>query len=92
MINNQIQSPVTGKNSVMSGHGSEESKKEAGKQQGGLFKLLMSSVQGGELSGKKGKSSGANILGGNLTLNTSKEGEGKCIFWRGQEKKVRKQR
>lgn len=77
MINNQIQSPVTGKNSVMSGHGSEESKKEAGKQQGGLFKLLMSSVQDGELSGKKGQSSGANILGGNLTLNTSKEGEGK---------------
>jgi hypothetical protein len=77
MINIQIQSPLSGKNNDISGQAAESPKGDAGKQNGGLFKLLMSSVQGGDLNGKKGQSAAANILGGNLTLNTQSEGEGK---------------
>jgi|GEM_PF-2430837 hypothetical protein len=73
MINNQIQSPVSGKNSVISGQAPNGSKLDAGKQNGGLFKLLMNSVEGAN----SGSSTSANILGGNLTLNTQSEGEGK---------------
>lgn len=77
MINNQVQSPVAGKNIAMSGQASGEAKSEAGQQQGGLFKLLMSSVNGETLHGKGDKSGAVNILGGNLTLNSKQEGDGK---------------
>ena len=77
MINNQVQSPVAGKNNVMSGQASGEAKSEAGNQQGGLFKLLMSSVNGETLNGKGGKADAGNILGGNLTLNTGQGGDDK---------------
>ena len=77
MINNQVQSPVAGKSNVLSGQTSGEAKGEAGNQQGGLFKLLMSSVNGETLNGNGDKSGAANILGGNLTLNTKQEGDGK---------------
>jgi hypothetical protein len=77
MINNQLQSPVSGKNNMLNGQSSAEVKGESGKQQGGLFKLLMSSVQGETLNGNGGKNGGANILGGNLTLTSEKDGDGK---------------
>jgi hypothetical protein len=77
MINNQIQSPVTGKNNAISGQSPEGSKADTDTNRGGLFKLLMNSVQGGNMNGKKGQSSGANILGGNLTLNARSDSEGK---------------
>jgi len=77
MINNQVQSPVAEKNNVMSGQASGEAKSEAGNQQGGLFKLLMSSVNGETLNGKGGKADAGNILGGNLTLNTGQGGDDK---------------
>ena len=76
MINNQVQSPATGKNSAISSQASIEEKGEAGKQKGGLFKLLMNSVHSETTNGKSGKDSAANILGGNLTLNTNQEGDG----------------
>ena len=77
MINNQVQSPLAGKNNIISGQAPGEAKRDAGNQQGGLFKLLMSSVNGETLNGKGDKSGAANILGGNLTLNTKLEGDGK---------------
>ena len=77
MINNQIQSPVTGKNNSVSGQPAEGSKGDTAANRGGLFKLLMNSVQGGNMNGKNGQSSGANILGGNLTLNARSDSGGK---------------
>lgn len=76
MINNQVQSPVSGKNNVITDQASGEEKREAGKK-GGLFKLLMSSVNGESVKGDGGKAGAGNILGGNLTLNTKQEGDGK---------------
>jgi len=79
MINNQVHSSVTDKNNMISGQASGDAKAEAGKQQGkgGLFKLLMNSVQGETPNGKGGQTGAGNILGGNLTLNSKQEGDGK---------------
>jgi len=79
MINNQVHSSVTDKNNMISGQASGDAKAEAGKQQGkgGLFKLLMNSVQGENTNGKGGQAGAGNILGGNITMNTKQEGDGK---------------
>lgn len=75
MINNQISSPIHGKNFAGPGQSGVDGKQGNSSQKGGLFKLLISSVQTGDLSGnseKKGDAS-SNILGGNLTLSSQNE-------------------
>lgn len=75
MINNQISSPIHEKNFAGPGQSGVDGKQGNSSQKSGLFKLLMSSVQTGDLSGnseKKGDAS-SNILGGNLTLSSQNE-------------------
>lgn len=84
MINNQILSPIHEKNLTGPGQSAVDGKQENSSQKGGLFRLLMNSVQNGDLSGncdKKGNTS-SNILGGNLTLSPQSEEEGETSVLR----------